>query len=298
MAFEHARDEEMLFITLQILQTGGMNRRNFLLSSSAALAASSLHAAEAAKLTDCHVYLGASPFRQSEAENTEVFVKRMMQRGVTEMWVGAFEGLLRRDVAEVNRQLAEKCRDHAVLRPCGTINLALPAWQDDVKRCVEEHGMRVIRLHPGYHGHTLETPAFRELLMLAAKQRLVVQVVAQIEDERTQHPQVRVPAVELAPLSGLLKELKEVRVMLLNANAAMVLKHLQNCPNLWLDFAMIEGVGGVENLLKTWPVEKLVFGSYAPVFYWESAALKMQESLLSPAQTLAVRSENASQLTA
>lgn len=288
----------MLFSRRLIHHTGRMNRRNFLLSSSAALAASSLRAADAGKLTDCHVYLGASPFRSLEAENTDAFVKRMMQRGVTELWAGAFEGLLRRDVAGVNRQLADQCRAHAILRPCGTVNLALPAWQDDVRRCAEEHGMRVIRLHPNYHGHALEAPAFRELLVLATKHRLVVQVVAQMEDERTQHPQVQVPAVDLAPLSGVMKEVENTRVMLLNANAAMVLKHLQNCPNLWLDFAMIEGVGGVENLLKTWPVEKLVFGSYAPAFYWESAALKMQESALTPAQALALRSENAKQLVA
>ncbi len=273
-----------------------MNRRNFLVTSSAALAASSLHAADEAKITDCHVYLGSSPFRSLEGENTNTFVNRMMQRGVAEIWAGAFEGLLRRDVAGVNRQLAEKCRAHAILRPCGTINLALPAWQDDVKRCAEDHGMRVIRLHPNYHGYTLESPAFRELLALAAKKRLLVQLVAQMEDERTQHPNVSVAAVDLAPLAAIMKEAQDARVMLLNANAAMVLKHLQGCPNVWLDFAMIEGVGGVENLLKSWPAERVVFGSYAPVFYWESAALKLQESALDKATMQSLCRQNAAAL--
>ena len=63
-----------------------------------------------------------------------------------------------------------------------------------------------------------------------------------------------------------MKEINAARVMVLNANAAMVIKHLQDCPNVWLDFAMIEGVGGVENLLKIWPLDRLVFGSFAPVF--------------------------------
>lgn len=158
--------------------------------------------------------------------------------------------------------------------------------------------MRVIRLHPNYHGHTIESPAFRELLAFAVKHRLVVQVVTQMEDERTQHPQVRVTAVDLAPLAPIMREMKEARVMLLNASAAMVLRHLQDCPNVWLDFAMIEGVGGVGNLLKTWPQERLVFGSFAPVFYWESAVLKMRESALDEGQTQAVRSRNAAELLA
>lgn len=274
-----------------------MNRRNFLLSTSATLAAASLRAESSATLTDCHVYLGSSPFRESVAEDTTKFADFLHQRGVTEAWAGAFEGLLRRDVAKVNTALAKKC-ENTLFRPCGTINLALPAWQDDVKRCAEDHGMRVIRLHPNYHGHALDTAAIRELLALAGKHRLLVQIVTQMEDERTQHPQVRVPAVNLAPLAGILKERKDARVMLLNANASMVLRHLQNCPNAWLDFAMIEGVGGVENLLKTWPRDRLVFGSFAPVFYWESAKLKMQESALDESQQQSVCSQNAARLMA
>jgi len=272
-----------------------MNRRNFILSSSAALAATSLHAAEEVKLTDCHVYLGSYPFRQLEAENPKEFIQRLARRGVTEAWTGAFEGLLRRDVANVNRELVHSCQN-SILRPCGTVNLTLPDWQDDVKRCAEDHGMRVIRLHPNYHGYDLQAPAFRQLLPLAAKHRLLVQLVVQMEDERTQNPQVRVAPVDLKPLTGILNEMKESRIMLLNANAAMLLRHLQECPNVWIDFAMIEGVGGVENLLKTWPLERLVFGSFAPVFYWESARLKMQESALDPVQTQAVQERNAAAL--
>jgi predicted TIM-barrel fold metal-dependent hydrolase len=287
----------MLFTRRDIVQSARMNRRNFMLASSAMLAATSLRAVEETKLTDCHVYLGSHPFRQLGAENTAEFIQGLAARGVTEAWTGAFEGMLRRDVANVNRELAKACQN-SILRPCGTINLSLPDWQDDVKRCAQDHGMRVIRLHPNYHGYDLQAPAFRELLSLAAKHRLLVQLVVQMEDERTQHPQVRVAPVDLKPLSGILQEMKESRLMLLNANAAMLLRHLQDCPNVWLDFAMIEGVGGVETLLKTWPLERLVFGSFAPVFYWESAHLKMQESALNATQSSAVRWQSAAALLA
>jgi len=272
-----------------------MNRRNFMLTSSAMLAATSLRAVEETKLTDCHVYLGSHPFRQLGAENPQEFIQRLTLRGVTEAWTGAFEGLLRRDVANVNSELTKACQN-SILRPCGTINLSLPDWQNDVKRCAEDHGMRVIRLHPNYHGYDLQAPAFRQLLPLAAKHRLLVQLVVQMEDERTQNPQVRVAPVDLKPLSGILQEMKESRVMLLNANAAMLLRHMQECPNVWIDFAMIEGVGGVENLLKSWPTEKLCFGSHAPFFYWESSALKLQESVLTSEQLVAVQQGNAQAL--
>ena len=205
-----------------------MNRRNFLLRTSATLAASSLGAVEAARLTDCHAYLGSHPFRRLEGEDARAFAEKLRRRGVTEAWVSSFEGLLRRDVADVNRLTLQRCKSDAIFRPCGTLNLTLPDWQDDVKRCVEDHGMRVIRLHPNYHGHTLEAPEFRDLLSLAAKHRLLVQIVVQMEDERTQNPQVRVPPVDLKPLPALMKEVTDARVMILNANASMVLRHLQD----------------------------------------------------------------------
>jgi predicted TIM-barrel fold metal-dependent hydrolase len=274
-----------------------MNRRNFILSSSTMLAASSLRAAEEAHLTDCHVYLGASPFRKLGSENRDEFIAALARQGVTDAWAGAFEGVLRRDLAAVNLSLTRACRG-TMLRPCGSINPILPDWQDDVRRCVEVHGMHIIRLHPNYHGYDLRSPAFRELLALAMKHRLLVQLVVQMEDERTQNPGVRAAPVYLQPLPGILQEMKDARVMLLNATASMPLRHVQACPGLWLDFAMIEGVGGVENLLKTWPSGRLVFGSYAPFFYWESARLKIQESALSPAQDAAVLWRNAAALLA
>jgi len=44
------------------------------------------------------------------------------------------------------------------------------------------------------------------------------------------------------------------------------------------------------------PVERLLFGSLAPLFYFEAATLKLQESKLSAAQDTAIRRENAEKL--
>ena len=81
--------------------------------------------------------------------------------------------------------------------------------------------------------------------------------------------------------------------MALNANAAMIMKSLRGCTSLWLDCAMIEGVGGIENLLKTWPLDKLCLGTHAPLFYPESSLLKLQESDLSTAHQAAIERQNA-----
>ena len=59
---------------------------------------------------------------------------------------------------------------------------------------------------------------------------------------------------------------------------------------------VVEGVGGVANLLKQVPAERVVFGSHAPFFYVESAVLKLKESVLSEQDLTAVQSGNARRL--
>jgi hypothetical protein len=62
------------------------------------------------------------------------------------------------------------------------------------------------------------------------------------------------------------------------------------------EIATLEGVTGVGNLLAQIKGDRLLFGSLAPFFYFESAALKLKESVLTGAQLTAVSEGNARKL--
>jgi predicted TIM-barrel fold metal-dependent hydrolase len=62
---------------------------------------------------------------------------------------------------------------------------------------------------------------------------------------------------------------------------------------VYVDIAMLEGIGGIEKLLADVPLERVLFGSHSPSFYFEAAQLKLQESQLSAAQRSAITQENA-----
>jgi predicted TIM-barrel fold metal-dependent hydrolase len=253
------------------------------------------------KIIDTNVYLSRWPFRRLPADETPALVDKLRSGGVTQAWAGSFDGVLHRDLAAVNLRLAEECREHGngLLLPFGSVNPRLPDWEDDLRRCHEEHQMRGIRLHPNYHGYKLDDPIFAKLLALAAERGLIVQLALSLEDERMQHPLMQVPHVDSAPLADLIKRLSGLRLVVLNAFRALrgeQVDRLASAGEVYFEIAMLEGVGGMQRLVQQVSAERVLFGSYAPFFVFESALLKMRESALGGMQSQAIFHENAAKL--
>jgi hypothetical protein len=127
---------------------------------------------------------------------------------------------------------------------------------------------------------------------------MLVQISVIMEDERTLHPLVNVPPTSTAPLVDMLKQFPNTRLQLLNAFRTLKETATDPLASLGVGFeiAMLEGTGGMDKLLKQLPLSNLCFGSYSPVFYLESAKLKLQESELDRVQAKAICSDNALQL--
>jgi GNAT superfamily N-acetyltransferase len=288
-------------------QPSFITRRDFLataatFAAATALASSRLNAVEPAlaPLIDTNVYLGRWPFRRVSLDEPAALVAKLREHGVTEAWTGSLDALLHKDIGGVNARLAADCDRHGrgLLIPIGAINPRLAGWAEDMRRCAEIHRMRGIRLHPNYHGYTLAEPLAAQVLERAAELGLLVQIPVTLEDERTIHPLVNVPAVDTGPLLPLMKKLPALRVQLLNA--FRTLRGPQPislaAQRVGFEIAMLDGIEGVANRLNLFPPDRLCFGSFAPVFYFESATLKLRESVLSDAQMKSVRAGSARRL--
>ncbi len=225
-------------------------------------------------MIDTHVYLSRWPFRRLPGDETPALVQKLRAAGVTEAWAGSFDALLHRDVGGVNLRLTEECRRNGggILQAVGTVNPMLPDWQEDLRRCQERYKMRAIRLHPNYHGYGLEDTAAKELLAAAAEHGMLVQIAAQMEDERTQHPLLRVKPVALQGLPELMRAVRKLRVQVLHHPRPVAMERVS-----W-DFCAVEGVHGLSRLLQAGAAEWLCFGSYYPFFHFEAAVLKMKEA--------------------
>ena len=249
-------------------------------------------------IIDTNVYVSRWPFRRLHGDEISELIATLRLHDVSQAWTGSFDGILHEDVAAVNERLAESCRTlgQGLLIPFGTVNPTLPDWQEDLRRCQEEHKMPGIRLHPSYHGYTLDDPRFIDLLRRAAGRKIVVQIALNLEDERTQHPLVRVSEVDTAPILRLLPNLPGLRLVIQNRRrkpSGKLLGRLSYHGEVYFDFAMLEGVGGISKFIDEIPGDRLLFGSHYPFFYFESALLKVKESELSKAQRDAIFNGNA-----
>lgn len=247
------------------------------------------------RIIDTNTSLFQWPFRRLPLDETDAFVNKLRFLGISQAWAGSFEGILHRDIAGVNQRLADACRVHGELIPIGSINLELPGWENDLHRCIDEHKMPGIRLHPNYHRYTLDDPKFRRLLELATAAGRFIQIAAAMEDSRTQSSLVQVADVNLVPLIPMMKEMPAARVQILNHNLrSPLLQQLGECPGVFFDTARVDGTDGVPKLVQSVPPGRVLYGSHSPFLIPEAALIRVHESdVLDEASLRAVLSENA-----
>lgn len=301
--------------------TKPFDRRGFLKRSVAAMGASAMSLSGTlassgredlgGTVIDTNAYLGVFPYRDlplgtpfGETGPMERFGEAMAERSLS-TWVASFEGLLARDYDQANERLAAMVTSspeaERQFQAFGALNPKVPGWRETLRRLHNDFRMRGIRLYPGYHGYSLDDPDFASLIEAAAERNLIVQIVVRMEDVRTHPPALSIPDVDPRPLLELLPQIPGVRLQLLNAMRSLsdtLLLARLSILGVRFDIAMLEGMSGIARMMERVPEIQLCYGSYAPFFYPESSALKIEESApdLDSRNLAAIRSHHAENL--
>jgi predicted TIM-barrel fold metal-dependent hydrolase len=211
------------------------------------------------------------------------------------------DGLFHKDIAGVNQRLADTCArvGEGIFIPFGTINPTLPDWEEDIRRCREVFHMPGVRLHPNYHGYTLDDPRCAKLLELAAAHGLIVQLVAWMEADRHLLLNPHEPEVNIKPLSDKIAPLPRLKVVVTNCYhssedepARALLKNKQ----VYFDFARANDADEIKQLIDKTSPERVVFGSSAPLRSVEGPESKLNGLKLSSETRRKIASTNAAGL--
>ena len=177
-----------------------INRRNFISHSLLTAAAFSLPvtlkasedesiafsnapAAGVPDIIDTNVSLLEFPFRRLKYGDTKSLVSKLRDHRITQGWAGSYESLFHKDINGVNERLAQECKSNGkgMLLPFGTVNLAWPDWEEDLRRCDEQYKMPGIRIYPIYQTFDLDHPDFPKLVQKVAERGMILQIVGDLE---------------------------------------------------------------------------------------------------------------------
>jgi predicted TIM-barrel fold metal-dependent hydrolase len=118
----------------------------------------------------------------------------------------------------------------------------------------------------------------------------------QVDEERFQHPAIRVPAVPPAAMAGLARRAPGLTLVLNSLKVEHALEMLATGPlpqGVFLDVnAMDMPFDGLATLVRKPGAPRLVFGSQMPFLYPEAALMVVRHAGLRPEETEAILEDN------
>ena len=196
-------------------------------------------------MIDVNAFLGEWPFRRLPYAQPEDRLRKMDALGIEKAVVSRLENVFYKDLLVGNEEL------HAIVQqfpdrfiPAYTINPGFPGWEHDLEICINDFGMRNLRLHPNYHQysrlkgnvpriaeargypnyqqyHFLDDQA-QALLGKAEEHDLVVLISIGVEDPRFAHWLMKVPSVTMIDAAEAVNGFPGVRFLVCGATFSEV----------------------------------------------------------------------------
>ncbi len=231
---------------------------------------------------DVSAWIGAYPFRGIPNSSLDDLRAKMNELQIERAIVSPYEAIFWENNLDAYERFAMQLADDdkievwPVVRPGATAGL---------EKLLDRFRPRGIRLLPNYHGYQLSDSRARDVLDLAKSRNLIVQVFQRIADERW-HYLLKVPPVDQNDLDYLTSVHVDQPILLSGLNSiAPFASRLKQNKNFYADLSRIRGPQfAIEAMVKSLPVEKLVFGSLWPVqiieaTLWQITSAKIDESV-------------------
>jgi len=264
---------------------------------------------------DINVGCGLWPFRPTPSGDVASMEALLRAEGITQACAYPLEAYLWPDPQEANQLRLPELAESSFFVPSAVLNPTLPGCLKSYEQCRQEWEVPMIRLLPGYHLYELDHPGVDTLAEKAAQDKVILGIHLRAEDERMQNPIAMVPFVPLKNAVALAKRHTTVQVVVFGvgrlgeAGCLLVegaLRNLAEQPdsrprtsvpdNLWIELSFFEFESSFANAVKVFPVERLLFGTHAPLFYPRCNVLKIRNSEASASAKKAVLVENAMRL--
>jgi predicted TIM-barrel fold metal-dependent hydrolase len=199
-----------------------------------------------------------------------------------------------------NEEVAAEVRAHpSRLLPCAVLSPAYAGWQDDLKICHEQFGMKAVRLYPRWHNYKLTDARCRELVNAASERRMLISIPVRVEDRRQQGWLVDIPDLEFEEIAGLVRACPKARFVIGNASAVAGSVLGRKSSGLPENYAVeitritVEFRNELAQLLESLGDERVMLGTGMPFHYPGPALVRVEILQASDAVKAKIRSQNA-----
>jgi len=244
-------------------------------------------------IVDFCAYVGDWPTYELPYRTADGLLSLMDRCGIGAACVSLAGGMFAFDSHEANERLAGAIAGHRDrLWPIGTLDVTVPTWRENLEDGLGRMDLAGLRLHPTYHGYSLDAPDVLDLAVLLADARRPLFVALHVDEERFQHPAIRVPDVPIAEIMWLIRQAPATTIVLNSLKVEHVLSLLEAgllLDRVYLDINHMDmPFDGLRLLAETHGVDRLVFGSQMPFLYPEAALMVTEHSGLSPIEIDAI----------
>ena len=232
---------------------------------------------------DFNCFVGNWPFFRVRCNTVEKLMQLHKRCGITGGVVSSLEAIFYQDPYEAELQLAKQL-EGTPYRHAMVLNPTLPAWKDDLRRCVEKLHIQAVRLVPGFHGYALTDAVMEEVSDALRAYQLPLIITLRMRDERTAW-MLQPRNIPLEELAAFLDSHRDIPTLLANIR----LKELRKLNDQFAgrDNLFADTSGFKDDMLpldfvwqETNAREKIVYGSGAPLMEMQATTILVDRSEL------------------
>ena len=249
---------------------------------------------------DTNLFVGPCPFRDVPS-GVEALNRLREQAGLDRAIATGFNALLYYDpITGLDRDLEEYDSLSGWLDFFAVINPEFPRLEAQVQNAAGDRRIVGLRLFPTLHHFALNSERTLRMVRLAAEHRLPVNVTARVFDGRVAPPSILQTDWDRDDLAAFLSQAGEATVVLsmffFNELKALDVDW-EGLPNVYLDLGCSKPTSASFDELASWfPVDRVLFGTGAPFYYWKGSRLALEGAELTAEQKAAILGSNAKEV--
>ncbi|MDF2713771.1 MAG: hypothetical protein K0R28_696 [Paenibacillus sp.] len=251
---------------------------------------------------DLTAFIGQWPTRlqiRADASDLSEMADRL---GLEAMCVSHIASIFGFDTRSGNEALFRDTAADERLWPFAMLNPVEAGWELELDWAIRQ-GAKGIRIVPGYHGYSLDSPQAAELVARMSASGLPLHICFRLEDDRLVHPRIALRPAQFHELAELLRLTGETPIVLSGLRArewqsvSEQLNDDHRTDRVMLDLWFTNGpIAAMASLCQSNLADRLGYGSCTPIQVAEATVLQLAAADIDADKRAALCRSNAARL--